>query len=614
MTNTFNENDSTKRILFVGAYRTDIIVDERSLNTMIKEFEECSTISTTQISLHGFQLDSLNEMVSEALCLPRRKTRSLAQIIHIKTQGFPLFVVEFLDALWTEKMLIHNQADGWDWDVDVIDLKGISKSVAELLACKLEMLHPDVLSCMQVFSCFGSHVDIDVLDAVKYYDGTSDTSMMAFLETAQREGLVEKAGPTFAFTHHLIQQAAFDLIPTANRVQLLEKLVSCLIPQCTQGGGSDALLFVTVDLISKIGKDAVANNLVQSQLFARLNLEAGRKSMAENDFTSAIKHFNSGITFLSANHWQNQYDLSLSLYESAANANYGGGDHEQVVIQANQVLSNARTFEDKFKSYCVFIHVIALSSFDKAAEKVYDLLRQLGENLGDIDPNAINPQVALAEFVSIRELLAGTKKDTFLHHFQMTDRTKLMCMKLMSMLVLYYNRQTTVMSNRQTTVMSGYLSCRMIRISVQFGHCEDTVFALATFSAALMNQLLDIDESYALGRTTLSLLNFYNTEHLIPRVYGIIYGSVFVSKDPLHSLLDPLLKACRLSFSNGYYEYSFFNTMIYIARSWHAGKKIQMIFDEVNAFAHKHVSIILFALHCFVQSGFANKNLPRCHS
>ena len=59
-------------------------------------------------------LESRDEMVSKAPCLPRQKTRSLSRILQLKTQGFPLFVVEFLDAPWTERLLVDHAADGWE--------------------------------------------------------------------------------------------------------------------------------------------------------------------------------------------------------------------------------------------------------------------------------------------------------------------------------------------------------------------------------------------------------------------------------------------------------------------------------------------------------------------
>ena len=92
-------NRASNNVLFVGAYRTEGSVCNPSLSNMLENFEANELMNTTQIALESFELESLNEMVSEALCLSRRKTRSLAEVVHQKTLGVPLFVVEFL-YLW----------------------------------------------------------------------------------------------------------------------------------------------------------------------------------------------------------------------------------------------------------------------------------------------------------------------------------------------------------------------------------------------------------------------------------------------------------------------------------------------------------------------------------
>mmetsp|Transcript_33711 Transcript_33711/g.57284 ORF Transcript_33711/g.57284 Transcript_33711/m.57284 type:complete len:454 (+) Transcript_33711:2-1363(+) len=223
---------------------------------------------------------------------------------------------------------------------------------------------------------------------------------------------------------------------------------------------------------------------------------------------------------------------------------------------------------------------------DRAPEMLYDRLRQLGEN---IDPTMIGPQLAFSECVSTRELLSGGQKNIFLQLPQMSDRTKLMEMRLMAMLVQYYTRQKSF--------MSGYFLCKMIRISLQHGHCEDAVFALAAFSPLIIRCFSDVDGGYSLARTAISMMKFYNSNQLIPRIYWSIYGTVFVLKDPIQSLIDPLLNACRLSFTNGNFEFATINTIQYISRSLQAGKKIPLVMNELNAFANQyklqsHMSIL----------------------
>ena len=588
--NNIDRDNSTNRVLFVGTYRDDTITEEAPLMPMMKLFEESDSVNVTRISLHGFKLESLNQMVSEVLCIPRRKSKSLAQIIHLKTQGFPLFVVEFLDALWTEKLLVHDPMNGWEWDVDIIDLKGISSNVAELLSSKLSTLPPDILKSLQVLSCFGSHVDVEVLEAVKCYDGSPGTALMPSLLSAQNEGLIEKAGPTYTFTHDVIQKAAYGLIPESERMLFLQKLVSCLIPLCTQAGGSDNLLFVTVDLIDRIGSGAISGD---PKLYAQLNLEAGEKYMKASDFSSAVRHFNSGISFLEETLWRGEYDLTLRLFESSALAYYSQGNYKKVASQVNQVLDNAKNFEDKFKSYCLFINVIAIGSVEKAIAKLYEHLQYLGER---IDPNMISPPMVLSECIAVRSQLSGNQKEILLHLTRMTNQAKLRTMKLMSMLVMY--------SNQQKSLMGGYLACRMIRISIEYGHCEETLFALASFSSALVNRLNDAEEGYTLTKIALALMKYYDTNKLIPRIYWITHGVVLLVKDPMQSLLDPLLQACRLSFENGDHDHSTMNTVCYLSRCLQAGKKIPLLMNEISAFAQQHVSNILHIHFVTLQDHF----------
>ena len=251
------------------------------------------------------------------------------------------------------------------------------------------------------------------------------------------------------------------------------------------------------------------------------------------------------------------------------------------------------------------------------------------------------PTVAITEFMTMRGTLAGQDKDVFLHMKQMTDRNKLMTMKMLGMLALYYGRMQSF--------MLGYISCRMLRITIEYGHSEDSVFALASFAAALGNRFNDFDESCALAHTALGLMKKYNMEKMIPRVYGMIYGAgksafvlfyhvnssvqyevsmvwllhltlvflhyclcnphiltdvksslfiflnlvnahppVLISKEPLTEMADNLLKGVRLSFENGCQEYSIMNTVFYLSRSWQAGKNLLLLVQELEAFSRKH--------------------------
>ena len=270
-------------------------------------------INTTQISLRGFNREILNEMVADALCLPRRKTISLAESVLSKTKGIPLYVVEFLDALWTEKFLVQSEGQ-WQWDCDVIDLKAINSGVAVLLADQLKDLQADTLHGLQILACFGfCHVELEVLEAV---------NARSALQFAKKGGFVDSAGSEYTFAHSIIQQAAYDTISSPDRKELLERLVACLVPLCMQNGSSEHVLFATIDLINKVGSDFPPP---QSKLYAKLNLRAGETSLNSSKFEAAVKCFTSGISLLGPNLWKDDYELSLSLFEQTASAYYSQG-------------------------------------------------------------------------------------------------------------------------------------------------------------------------------------------------------------------------------------------------------------------------------------------------
>jgi ATP-dependent RNA helicase DDX31/DBP7 len=86
---------STCSLLFLGTCRiNDGITEELVLRHLLQELENNHSIRVSRISLRGFEIESLNEMMSAVLCLPRRKTLSLSQVVWEKTHGMPLFVVE----------------------------------------------------------------------------------------------------------------------------------------------------------------------------------------------------------------------------------------------------------------------------------------------------------------------------------------------------------------------------------------------------------------------------------------------------------------------------------------------------------------------------------------
>src|ERR1700741_3356850 len=81
--------------------------------------------------------EELGQLIADSLhCEPERVT-SLAQLVHDKTAGNPLFAIQFLSALAQEKFLtFRHSPPKWSWDLSRIRGKGYTDNVVELMAGK----------------------------------------------------------------------------------------------------------------------------------------------------------------------------------------------------------------------------------------------------------------------------------------------------------------------------------------------------------------------------------------------------------------------------------------------------------------------------------------------
>jgi len=123
------------RIMFVGSYRDNEISSGHPLVGTLQRFQSDKSLSLTEISLGRLSLDTLNLMLSETLCVPKRRTRELSDLVIQKTDGQPLHVVEFIRTLATDRLLTYSFERGWEWDADSISTCSMSSfdlySVAE---------------------------------------------------------------------------------------------------------------------------------------------------------------------------------------------------------------------------------------------------------------------------------------------------------------------------------------------------------------------------------------------------------------------------------------------------------------------------------------------------
>ena len=77
-----------------------------------------------------------------------------------------------------------------------------------------------------------------------------------------------------------------------------------------------------------------------------LSLRAGRMSIALSDYTTALKFFEYGISYLGEDRWTVYYDISVDLYDAAAEAASALEKFQAVKSYTDELVENAHSFDD----------------------------------------------------------------------------------------------------------------------------------------------------------------------------------------------------------------------------------------------------------------------------
>lgn len=127
------------------------------------------------------------------------------------------------------------------------------------------------------------------------------------------------------------------------------------------------------------------------------------KAIQTPDFGSACTYLESGILFLGEDYWAASYNLSLHLFKNAAYVQYAQGETELMMKHLNEVLNNARNFDDKLDSLNVMIQSLSLDakSVSKAFEQSFLVLAELGESF----PTTPENKTIVKELLDVKTML-----------------------------------------------------------------------------------------------------------------------------------------------------------------------------------------------------------------
>ncbi len=295
---------STHHILVLGAFRDNEIDGSHPL---VHTFEQLrrAKVRLEEIVLRPLGLDHTVALTADSVRRSALEVRALAQLIYDKTGGNPFFVIQFFNELLRDGLLRFDASEWrWCWDLDRIRQRGYTDNVAELMVARLARLPVETRELVQLAACVGNTIDPKTLAAIA---GADELEVEQRLLPAFEQGLLVLGQHSYRFAHDRVQQAAYSLVPEAERPKIHLRVGRLLLATTPKESVDDRLF----EIINQLNHGTALITAWDERLtVARLNLTGGRKARNAAAPVAAVQYLRTAIELLGDQGWDAAYDVA----------------------------------------------------------------------------------------------------------------------------------------------------------------------------------------------------------------------------------------------------------------------------------------------------------------
>jgi predicted ATPase/class 3 adenylate cyclase/tRNA A-37 threonylcarbamoyl transferase component Bud32 len=576
-------------LLLIGAYRDHEVDSTHPLRSAIASLEQAG-VKIHELTLAPLELPQIQELLSDTFNSGDfARLTPLAQLLQQKTNGNPFFMNEFLKSLYTEGLLQFDvQQQKWDWQLEKIQAEQITDNVVELMAGKIQKLPAATGQALKLASCIGNQFDLKTL-AIVQEKSLSETA--AELWEAMEMGLILPQGNdyqllqvgdrqiadnltnldvVYKFLHDRVQQAAHSLIPTQEK-QAVHLQIGQLLLQSVTPQEQEEKIFDIVNQLN-FGLHLITDPQ-QRQQFAQLNLTAGKKAQASAAYEPALEYLTTGINFLEASSWQQQYPLTLALHEAAVEAAYLAGAFECMDELIEVVLRHTPTPIDQVQVYAVKIQSLVARDELLAASKLgLQVLKLLGI------PLAANPgqfQILLG-LLKTKLALAGRQVQALADLPKLTNPNKLAAIRILASIA-----SSTYFAAPNIFPLTVF---KQVELSAIHGNAAESAFAYATYGLILCGVVGDLPGGYEFGELALQLIERFHAKNLQARTMLIVNCFVRHWQEPISNTIPALQAAFQIGRDTGDTEYASFAANACSSHRYFCGQELSDVDEQLGSY------------------------------
>jgi len=458
------------------------------------------------IALSPLSLEQMNRIVMETLNSPADATISLTELLYSQSGGNPFHFKQILLRLQDDRSLLYNrEKQAWQWSLGQI-IEGLPGfAIHELIEHRLRRLSPVAQQLLRVAACAGSVFDPRLISSVTGRTPEEDAPEWPAMEA---EGMIAQGeNGKLRFAHDSVQKLIYRLIDEPSKQD-----IHLRIGRGLEAGneGAEESPFDAINHLNK-GSAKMADKRELRQL-AEKNLEAGSRAKATSAYDVALGYFHKGVELLSAQDWDEAFELCFELHAGKAECEFLCGNHRQYELEIRFALERARNPVER--SRVQMIRIMQLINQGKYSEGTALGLKCLSE-LHIIIPPDPGKFTLLMEGIRIETLLRN-RYDRLALMEEMSDKSRMTAMNLIFAII-----PSTFFTNKKIFFL---LMCRAIQLSLRYGNTPVSAAVYSAYGMLLAVSRGTFDKGYAIGKVGVELSERYQIASITSKTYTVFGG------------------------------------------------------------------------------------------
>ncbi|PZV12994.1 MAG: hypothetical protein DCF20_16620 [Pseudanabaena sp.] len=577
-------------LLVLCAYRDNEVSPEHPFMLAVDEIVKSGATVNT-ITLQSLIEVDLNQLVADTLLCDLPIAKPLTELIYQKTKGNPFFSTQLLKTLYDDKQITFNlDVRYWQCDIDRARLT-YADDVVEFMARQMQKLPLVTQDVLKVAACIGAQFDLQTLAIASQ---KSVEYIAAALWQASQEGLIIPtteaykafsgsdpnsilqldANATYKFLHDRVQQAAYSLIPDAQKQATHYQIGQLLLQQISSKAGEDSIF----ELVNQLNYGtALITDQIERDRLALLNLTACRKARTASAYQAAQEYAKVGLSLLGNDTWQRQYEMTLSLYELAAEISSICGAFEQMEQYIDIVTEQAHSLLEKI-NVCR-IRIQANISQNKLIEAI-EIAKQILQDIDVNFPETVSQKDIQHEYEEIRKLIGAREIKDLSALPMMTDEKKIAIVQIASSIysAAYFSGSPLL----------PLLISLSVRLSIQYGYTLASAYSYAFYGIILCSFLQDVDSAVEFGQLAFHCVS-KDDKSTKPEVLLILAVNILHRKAHTREMLPLFREGYAIGLEVGNIEFAGYGANMSCLSSFWMGLPLASLEQDTRAYFNELV-------------------------